>query len=79
MTGGTVVASSGNGTLNNPPGNNQLAGSDFYLVELSSEPPSSYNAYYNGWNRSNTAATSGVGVHHPQEVQKNIYYTHFVK
>jgi len=36
MTGGTVVASSGNGTLNNPPGNNQLAGSDFYLVELSS-------------------------------------------
>ena len=46
MTGGTVVASSGNGTLNNPPGNNQLAGSDFYLVELSSQPPVSYNAYY---------------------------------
>jgi len=72
MTGGTVVASSGNGTLNNPPGSNQLAGSDFYLVELSSEPPSSYNAYYNGWNRSNTAATSGVGVHHPAGSAKKI-------
>ena len=72
MTGGTVVASSGNGSLNNPPGNNQLAGSDFYLVELSSEPPSSYNAYYNGWNRSNTAATSGVSVHHPAGSAKKI-------
>jgi PKD repeat protein len=72
MTGGTVVASSGNGSLNNPPGNNQLAGSDFYLVELSSEPPSSYNAYYNGWNRSNTAATSGISVHHPAGSAKKI-------
>ena len=72
MTGGTVVASSGNGSLNNPPGNNQLAGSDFYLVELSSEPPASYNAYYNGWNRSNTAATSGISVHHPAGSAKKI-------
>ena len=72
MTGGIVVASSGNGTLNNPPGNNQLAGSDFYLVELSSEPPTAYNAYYNGWNRSNTAATSGVSVHHPAGSAKKI-------
>jgi lysyl endopeptidase len=72
MTGGTVVASSGNGTLNNPPGNNQLAGSDFYLVELSSEPPVAYNAYYNGWNRANTAATSGICVHHPAGSAKKI-------
>jgi len=72
MTGGTVVASSGNGTLNNPPGTNQLAGSDFYLVELSSEPPAAYNAYYNGWDRANTAATSGVGVHHPAGSAKKI-------
>lgn len=72
MTGGNVVASSGNGSLNNPPGNNQLAGSDFYLVELSSEPPAAYNAYYNGWNRSNTAATSGVSVHHPAGSAKKI-------
>ncbi len=72
MTGGTVVASSGNGTLNNPPGTNQVAGSDFYLVELTSEPPTSYNAYYAGWNRANTGATSGVGVHHPAGSAKKI-------
>lgn len=72
MTGGTVVASSGSGTLNNPPGTNQVAGSDFYLVELSSEPPASYNAYYNGWNRANLAASSGVGIHHPAGSAKKI-------
>jgi PKD repeat protein len=72
MTGGTVRASSGNGTLNNPPGTNQLAGSDFYLVELNSQPPTSYNAYYAGWDRSNTAATSGKGIHHPAGSAKKI-------
>jgi PKD repeat protein len=72
MTGGTVRASSGNGTLNNPPGSNQLAGSDFYLVELSSQPPVAYNAYYAGWDRTNTAATSGKGIHHPAGSAKKI-------
>ncbi|MBL4703468.1 MAG: PKD domain-containing protein, partial [Flavobacteriales bacterium] len=72
MTGGTVRASSGNGTLNNPPGTNQVAGSDFYLVELSSEPPTSYGAYYEGWNRANTASPSGVCVHHPAGSAKKI-------
>jgi PKD repeat protein len=72
MTGGTVRASSGNGTLNNPPGTNQVAGADFYLVELSSEPPSSYNAYYAGWNRANTASPSGICVHHPAGSAKKI-------
>jgi PKD repeat protein len=72
MTGGTVVASSGNGTLNNPPGTNQLAGSDFYLVELNSQPPTSYDAFYAGWDRSNTAATSGVGIHHPAGSAKKV-------
>lgn len=72
MTGGTVVASSGNGTLNNPPGANQLAGSDFYLVELNSTPPTSYNAFYAGWNRANTGSASGVGIHHPAGSAKKI-------
>ncbi len=40
-------------------------GSDFELVKLNSTPPSSYNVYYNGWNRTNTPATSGVCLHHP--------------
>lgn len=73
MTGGTVRCSSGNGTLlNNPPGSNQVAGSDFYLVELNSQTPASYNVFYAGWNRTNTAATSGVGIHHPAGSAKKI-------
>ncbi len=72
MTGGQVRASSGNGTLNNPPSAYEVAGSDFYLVELNSQPPSSYNVYYAGWNRTNNAATSGVGIHHPAGSAKKI-------
>ena len=72
MTGGAVRASSGNGTLNNPPGNNQVAGSDFYLVELNSAVPTAYNPYFAGWDRSNTAATSGVSIHHPDGSAKKI-------
>ncbi len=72
MTGGTVVASSGNGTSNNPPGTNQLAGSDFFLLQLQSQPPTSYNAFLAGWDRSNTASTSGYGIHHPAGSAKKI-------
>ncbi len=72
MTGGTLRASSGNGTLNNPPTTNEVAGSDFYLAELNSLPPASYNVYYAGWDRSNTAATSGKGIHHPAGSAKKI-------
>jgi len=72
MTGGTVRASSGSGTLNNPPGSNQVAGSDFYLVELNTNIPQAYNPYYAGWNRTTTAATSGKGIHHPAGSAKKI-------
>ena len=72
MTGGTVRASSGNGTLNNPPGAYEVAGSDFYLVELSSQPPASYDVYYAGWSRSNTASANGVSIHHPAGSAKKI-------
>jgi len=40
-------------------------GSDFTLVLFSNTPPQSYHPYFNGWNRLNTGATSGVGIHHP--------------
>ena len=40
-------------------------GSDFCLVLLNSTPPQSYKPYYNGWDRTNTATSSGVGIHHP--------------
>lgn len=72
MTGGNVRASSGSGTLNNPPGSNQVAGSDFYLVELNANIPQAYNPYYAGWNRTTTAATSGKGIHHPAGSAKKI-------
>lgn len=72
MTGGNVVASSGNGTLNNPPGSNQVAGSDFFLVELNSQPPASYDAFYAGWDRGTTASPSGVGIHHPAGSAKKV-------
>lgn len=72
MTGGTVRSSSGSGTLNNPPGANQVAGSDFYLVELNSQIPTTYNPYFAGWDRNNTAPTSGVSIHHPNGSAKKI-------
>jgi len=72
MTGGSVVASSGNGTSNNPPGANQLAGSDFFLLQLQSQPPASYNAFLAGWDRSNTPSGSGYGIHHPAGSAKKI-------
>lgn len=72
MTGGIVRASSENGTLNNPPGPNQVAGSDFFLLELNSNIPNTYNAYFAGWNRTNTAASSGVSIHHPAGSAKKI-------
>jgi len=40
-------------------------GSDFLLLELNSDVPASYNAYYNGWDRTNVGADSGVSIHHP--------------
>ena len=51
MINGIIKATSGSGTLNNPPSSNQVAGSDFTLVELNTSIPSSYNAFYAGWDR----------------------------
>jgi|GEM_PF-4673248 len=39
--------------------------SDFCLMQLSSNVPTSYNPYFNGWNRVNAAWTSSVCIHHP--------------
>ena len=41
------------------------AGSDFELVQFNNTPPANYNVYFNGWNRSNIPADSGVCLHHP--------------
>ncbi len=46
--------------------------SDFLLVEFNTDIPASYNVFYNGWDRNNTAATSGVSIHHPSGDIKKI-------
>ncbi|MDH6305959.1 lysyl endopeptidase [Parabacteroides sp. PF5-5] len=47
-------------------------GSDGLLLLLNQHIPENYYAYYNGWNRTNTGAKSGVGIHHPQGDYKKI-------
>jgi len=46
--------------------------SDFFLVELSSTPPSNYNVFYAGWSSVNVIATKGTGIHFPQLDVKKI-------
>lgn len=57
VTGSVRVSSSG--TISD------VQKSDFLLLILKGRPVTGANAYYNGWNRNNTAATSGVSIHHP--------------
>jgi PKD repeat protein len=64
-------------TCTNPisfPGFNAITGaslkakytsSDFCLVQMNSKPPSSYDVYYSGWNRTNVLPDSGMAIHHP--------------
>lgn len=72
MINGAVRSSSGSGTLNNPPGDNQMKGSDFSLIELNSNIPQSYNAFYAGWDRGSSLKSSGVSIHHPNGSAKKI-------
>lgn len=61
ITGCSLKANGGNA------GND---GSDFYLVLLNTAP--TFNPYYNGWDRNNTAPASGVSIHHPSGDIKKI-------
>ena len=50
--------------------------SDFYLVELNASPPPSYGLYSAGWDRSTSASSSGVSIHHPSgDIKKISTYT----
>ncbi|MBU2651800.1 MAG: PKD domain-containing protein [Bacteroidetes bacterium] len=40
-------------------------GSDFLLLQLNYGVPASYSPYFNGWDRRNVPADSGVSIHHP--------------
>jgi len=58
-------------------GGTQLAStspSDGHLIELSSNVPASYNPYYNGWDKSGSAVSSAVGIHHPAGDVKKISF-----
>jgi len=51
--------------------------SDFLLLELSANVPTSYNAFFNGWNRVNTPAQNSTQLHHPfGDVRKIAVDTH---
>ena len=47
-------------------------GSDFLLLQFNAAVPTSYNAFYNGWNKGTTASPSGVSIHHPAGIIKKI-------
>ncbi|MEM6724339.1 MAG: T9SS type A sorting domain-containing protein [Bacteroidota bacterium] len=66
ISGMTVRATSGGG------GGIQI--SDFALIELSAQPPASYNAHYAGWSRSNAAPAGAVAIHHPSVDEKRISF-----
>ena len=50
------------------------AGSDVALLRLNSTPPSSYNVFYSGWDKSGTTPTSQTCIHHPQGDIKKISF-----
>lgn len=45
---------------------------DFRLVQLNTAVPGAFNAYYNGWDRSNAQPTSEIAIHHPGGANKKI-------
>ena len=47
-------------------------GSDGALIRLNQNIPDDYYVYYNGWDRTNTPAQSGVTIHHPSGDVKKI-------
>lgn len=50
------------------------SGSDFALLQLSSNVPESYEPYFNGWNKVDSAATNSVCIHHPSGDIKKITF-----
>ena len=65
----------------NGPTNNTISGStqlvanpesDMLFLQLDEQPPPSFNAYYNGWDKSGTPPTSGTCIHHPSGDIKKI-------
>ena len=53
------------------------AASDFCLVQMNQTPPSNYNLYYSGWNRTTDVDIPGTiwGIHHPSGDIKKISWS----
>lgn len=49
-------------------------GTDVALLQLNSTPPSNYNVYYSGWDRSGVTPTSQTCIHHPRGDIKKISF-----
>jgi lysyl endopeptidase len=47
---------------------------DMALLQMSSPPPTSFNAFYAGWDRNTSPANSAFGVHHPSGDVKKISF-----
>lgn len=47
---------------------------DMALLELSSSPPPSFNAYWAGWDRTDNIPNGSVGIHHPGVDEKAISF-----
>lgn len=47
---------------------------DATLLELSSSPPTAYNVFWAGWDRSDIAPSGSVGIHHPGVDEKAISF-----
>lgn len=82
-TAANAICATANGTSNNGPTNMNVNGgvlranyapSDFTLTELNAAPDPAWGVYYNGWNATNTPATSAVGIHHPSGDIKKISF-----
>ena len=52
----------------------QYQPSDMVLLELNQMPDPSYDAYYTGWDRSNSSSPSAVTIHHPNFNAKRISF-----
>lgn len=50
------------------------AGTDFALLELSNQIPTSFYTYYSGWSRQTSNPTSSTGIHHPKGDVKKICF-----
>ncbi len=46
--------------------------SDFTLLQLSTQPPNTYQPYYAGWDARDTVAKNVVGIHHPLGLTKKL-------